>query len=197
MRGISFIEKLVGNLLLTLFFFISGCSRQNNDALSEQYHYDSEGRLIAKTNPDGKTTHYNYNDRGLLTEIIYPESRVQYGYDKNGNRIWMQDPTGMTEYYYDAFDRLIGVISKHSPWRLIWYDYDSWGYLRYMAILNLQMLEQELKYRNFLQALQQDLSLRQQKWPEYQFKLSEMLSRLQQESVEAKQRWFEYEVKYN
>jgi len=186
-------KTFVGFALLCAITVFTACSHGPG---AEQYHFNGQGKLLSKVSPDGKTTEYKYNDQGLLTEINFDESTVQFGYDKNGNRIWMQDETGTAEYYYDAFDRVIGVISKHSPWRLIAYDYDPWGNLIYVAIYNLQMLEQELKFREFLNELNQDLNLKQQKWLDFEFKLNEMMHQVRQENLVNKQRWLEYEVEY-
>jgi YD repeat-containing protein len=190
---------LVGIFTLSVILsvvFLGGCSHNPAGLISEQYEYDQEGRLKCKVTPDGKKIKYIYNAKGYLTKIIYPDGIVRFGYDESGNRIWMEDKTGTTEYYYDAFDRLIGVIWKHSPWRLIVYDYDPWGYLSYIAIYNLRLMELEHKYREMLYKLQIKSVERFQRWKELQFKFQQMIKCLKNEDIARKQHWLEYEVKY-
>jgi len=131
---------------LTLFFLLlfSGCS--NEGILSEQYEYDKDGRLICRITPDGSKTKYKYNDQGLLIEIKYPDSPVRYGYDANGNRIWVQNRSGKTEYKYDAFDRPIEVIFKYSPEKRIRYEYDPWNRISAIKILDGQNVNYQVKY---------------------------------------------------
>ncbi|HID08179.1 MAG TPA: hypothetical protein EYP10_13655, partial [Armatimonadetes bacterium] len=182
--------------LLTIIALMVGCSSRQERSLTEQYKYDSAGKLVCKIAPDGSKTEYKYNNRSLLTEVKYPGGWVRYGYDEDGNRIWMKDKTGTTEYYYDTFDRLVGVIWKHSPWKLIVYDYDPWGYLSYMAIFNLRMVEQELEYRDVLRELEMKSSDRVQRWRDRELRFQQMMERLRMENAERRQRWTEYEVRY-
>jgi len=59
-------------LLYTIIFYVSGCSDSHNTAnkaLLEKYHYDDEGRLVEKTNPDGNKTNFKYN--GIMTKVLY------------------------------------------------------------------------------------------------------------------------------
>lgn len=134
---------LIGILAL---IFLGGCSDHPSDLISEQYEYDQEGRLKCKVAPDGQKTKYTYNDKGHLTKVIYPDTTVQFGYDAQGNRIWMQDGTGRTEYRYDAFDQLIGVVFKHSPEKKVTYSYDPWGRISNLRILAESQVEYEVNY---------------------------------------------------
>jgi RHS repeat-associated protein len=197
MRCILTLRKstIVFFLLIAIALFI-GCSRRDKTVILEQYKFDSQGRLICKIAPDGGGTTYKYNKQGLLIEIRYPDGWVRYSYDENGNRIWMKDKTGTTEYYYDALDRLVGVIWKHSPWQLIIYDYDPWGYLTYMAIFNLRLMEQDLKYRNMLRELEMKSAEKVQKWRDRELVFHQMIGQLRIEDIQRRQRWMEYEVKY-
>lgn len=49
------------------------------------------GKLKSTTAPDGKKTKYIYDKKGFLTKVSYPDSSVQFGYDAQGNRVWMKD----------------------------------------------------------------------------------------------------------
>jgi len=186
-------------IIITLFIVIAlmvSCSSPQKDSITEQYKYDDEGRLVCRIAPDGSKTTFKYNEQGVPTEVRYPGSRVRYGYDENGNRIWMKDKTGTTEYYYDVFDCLVGVIWKHSPWRLIIYEYDPRGYLIYEAILNPQMMEQEQKYRDILADFRRKSADRVQHWKERELQFQQMMQQIKQENVIRRQQWTDYEVKY-
>ncbi len=87
------------------------------------YIYNPDDTLWKKTDPRGITCVHSYNNRGLVTEISYdalpnavlppnlpsrpiPSSRVTFGYDEAGNRIWMDDAPGRVDYTYDQLSRL-------------------------------------------------------------------------------------------
>jgi YD repeat-containing protein len=183
-------------LALAFLFFSPGCSRKPSGTISEEFEFDKEGHLVCRITPDGSKIKYKYNEQGLPVEIDYTDGPVLYGYDAAGNRIWMKDTSGTTEYYYDAFDRLVGVISKHSPWQLIIYDYDPFGHISYISIVNLSMMEQELKYREFLRELEKKLTQDLQRWRDREIRFYQMIERLKLEDAERKRKWMEYEVKY-
>lgn len=191
------------NLLLILIFSIlavlavTGCSTKSKHVIIEQYEYYKNGKLKAKIAPDGSRTKYEYNGQGLPIKIVYPGGRVLYGYDENGNRIWMKDQTGTTEYYYDAFDRLVGAIWKHGPWKLIVYSYDPWSYLNYMAIFNLNMMEQKIRYKDILRDIKIKPAERVKRWKERELRFQQILEQLRLENAEIKQRCTEYEVRYH
>ena len=126
--------------------FFSGCSPHAKRTVSERYEYDSEGRLTCKIAPDGSKTEYKYNNQGLLTKISYPKGTVSYGYDASGNRIWMEDEHGRTEYKYDAFDRLIEAVFKYSPEKVIRYEYDPWNRISSVEILGNERVDYRVKY---------------------------------------------------
>lgn len=124
-----------------------GCSQQQR-IISDQFKYNKEGRLICKIAPDGSKIKYKYNNQGLPIEIEYSNDSVRYGYyDTNGNRIWMQNRSGKTEYKYDAFDRLIEVIFKYSPEKRIIYEYDPWDRLSSTKILGNNSSDYQVKYK--------------------------------------------------
>ena len=183
-----------------IIFLITGCVPQVDPdfkVIKEQYKYDNNGRLISKTAPDGRKTYYRYNKLGLLGGIKYPDSWVHYEYDKNGNRIRISDRTGNTEYYYDAFDRLIGVLWRRNPQRLIVYDYDPWNRLIYTGIFKIQALKDKPKYRQLLRVfVKSPSSYKTQRWHEREIKFQQIVKQLKSEGEKSRERWTEYEVKY-
>lgn len=144
------IKKIcIGSLLVTILciFILAGCSRLSaEDTVSEQYQFDEEGRLINRITPDGSTIKFKYNDQGLPEGIEYPDDHLKYGYDTNGNRVWMQNRSGKTEYKYDAFDRLIEVTFRYSPEKRIIYEYDPWDRISGIKILGNNRIDYHVKY---------------------------------------------------
>jgi len=126
--------------------FALACSRQSKGIISEQYEFDKDGRLIYRITPDGSKIKYKYNNLGLPIKVEYPDDTVKYGYDANGNRIWMQNSSGKTEYKYDAFDRLIEVVFKYSPEKRIRYEYDPWDRITGIKILENDRIDYYVKY---------------------------------------------------
>jgi RHS repeat-associated protein len=82
-------------------------------------NYDSAGRLIETTDGLGAVTHYDYNDRGLLTEEIRPDPDgagpqdaplVRHAYEGAGNRVTTTDARGKVwRTTYDALNRVIAT----------------------------------------------------------------------------------------
>ena len=74
------LQKHIWYLHSFLIFLLvtANCSNYSNTHSSEEYHYDSNGRLIYKVSPDGNPTTFDYNDFGLLTEINYQDEQIQY-----------------------------------------------------------------------------------------------------------------------
>lgn len=70
--------------------------------------YDSLGREISKTDPNGNTTTYTYNARGNKTEILYPNgSKETLIYYKNGDLKKHTTQEGLTiAYKYDVLGRV-------------------------------------------------------------------------------------------
>lgn len=133
-------------LIIICLIVINSCSRSSNLS-TEEYQYDKEGRLICRVTPNGSKIKYKYNNQGLPIEIDYPDDPVRYGYDANGNRIWMQNRSGKTEYKYDAFDRLTEVtFAKYKPEKRIRYEYDPWNRISSIKILDGQNVNYQVRY---------------------------------------------------
>ena len=75
-------------------------------ARSRSFSYDSLSRLLSSTNPETGTVCY-----GLIAS-----GSCQSGYDGNGNLISKTDARGVvTQYSYDAINRLIGKVYTNAP----------------------------------------------------------------------------------
>ena len=142
----ALITAITCGILITLV----GCPGRSKEVVpkqyQEQYQYDTKSRLTCRVAPDGSKTEFQYNERGLLAKISYPKGSVSYGYDASGNRIWMQDKHGKTEYNYDAFDRLTDVIFRYGPEKKIRYEYDPWNRISAIKILDGGRAEYQVKY---------------------------------------------------
>jgi len=109
--------------------------------------FDEAGRLTKRTLANGLETVYTYDDANRVTSIMLRETATpsnviqsfQYGYDKVGNRLWIQYADGTGDVYdYDATYQLTGVkygvtnpqagyAAAANPDRTVVYQYDSVG----------------------------------------------------------------------
>ena len=101
-----------------------------------EFEYDSFGKLLSLTYPDGEKLCYWYDGSGQLTEIYVKERHNGYryvqeiGYDKFGDRIYMKYGNGAeTEYAYnDEMRRLDSLSLASSGYTLKrTYGYDDVG----------------------------------------------------------------------
>lgn len=142
-------QSIVAVTLLGIVAIMICCSSQHDMVTtSEQYEYDSKGRLLCRINPDGSKIKYKYNKQELPIEIKNQDDTVKYGYTANGNRIWMQSNAGKTSYKYDAFDRLIKVVYNynHNPAKELQYEYDPWNRISSIKISDAHNNNYQVKY---------------------------------------------------
>ncbi len=85
------------------------------------YSYRSSGQLAGITRPNTVATTYSYDTAGRLTGLHHVQggattlNNIVYGLDNNGNRDWMTDNDGLTDYVYDALNRLDAVTYPAIP----------------------------------------------------------------------------------
>jgi RHS repeat-associated protein len=98
---------------------------------TEGMTYDAAGNLKTKTDFNGKTTTYNYD---LINRLIakipdasFSAPTVTFTYTATGQRESMTDTSGITNYTYDARDRLT---KKATPEGTLTYTYDLGGNLK-------------------------------------------------------------------
>jgi RHS repeat-associated protein len=87
--------------------------------------YDKADNLVSVTDDAKRTTTYKYDPDNRLTEISYSDGKtptVKYEYNKDGDRIKMEDGTGTTTYEYDQLDRLTATKDGHG--NTAGYEYD-------------------------------------------------------------------------
>ncbi len=79
-----------------------------------EYSYKLNDQLASVTDARGIIVTYDYNGRGLLTQVLYSDETpdVFYEYGEYGERLWMQEKDlngneiGRTDYGYDQYKRL-------------------------------------------------------------------------------------------
>ena len=121
--------------LLAVFVGAAGCRSKQ---IASTYRYDREGRLTGIATPDNRKIEFQYDDHGLLRAAAYGGGRVQYTYDGNGNRIWMQDSGGSTQHFYDAFDRLSAVYWQRGGRGLVAYEHGPAGRISRVSYFSLK-----------------------------------------------------------
>ena len=79
--------------------------------------YDGLGNRLETSDPNKKTTTYEYDALYRLTGLLDPlQHRTGYEYDGNGNRVALTDANNVvTRYEYDGLDRLTAVIENYLP----------------------------------------------------------------------------------
>jgi RHS repeat-associated protein len=128
-------------------------STTNGAGQTIQYGYDTRGRLTSLTLPDGSQETYTYTGDNLissvtdasgttsydydpltrrLVRVTEPDGRyIRYAYDAQGNRTLMADSMGagqpeeVTQYAYDALNRLVQVTDPQGGVTNYTYDADG------------------------------------------------------------------------
>ncbi|WP_189575762.1 DUF6531 domain-containing protein [Marinobacter zhanjiangensis] len=118
---------------------------------TQVFHYDNQGRITARQEPDGATCQWAYDEQsGLLVAYRLPDGRTtQYGYDAWGRKVIEQLPDGRQHrWHYNVmgfctgeqtpdglvtrrrFDSVGRLLSEERPdgsqWR---YQYDANGWM--------------------------------------------------------------------
>jgi len=100
------------------------------------YSYDSMGRISERILPNGISTKYNFNARGLITGLTHSNDQnildqFKYSHDPVGNitqiekyRVGMETDNGLFKYTYDSLNRLIEATNNTSSKQ---YTYDAVG----------------------------------------------------------------------
>ncbi len=141
------------NRLETYTTAIDARSRSVSDARgTTSYTYDERGRMLSKTEPDGKqisytydsvtgkvasvttpsgTTQYRYNALGQLAKVVAAEGETVYAYNAIGNLQTKTLANGIVETYgYDGLNRVKLVEQKNVSGTVIgkyFYSYDLVG----------------------------------------------------------------------
>ena len=151
------VEKLEGETLTKYAYDnygkrLSRITTKGGEILDEYNTYDQFGRLV-KTQSNGKTVEYIYNNKNQLVEQIIDGNKIVFEYtklgqlsgktlfDKDGKTLselkYFYSPSGkiisrlangkLQEYKYDAKNQLLAVIDMESKSAVEEYVYDASG----------------------------------------------------------------------
>jgi RHS repeat-associated protein len=135
-----------GNRIETYNTAADARSRTVTDARgTTSYTYDEQGRMVSKTEPDGKqisytydlitgkvasvttpsgTTQYRYNGLDQLAKVISAEGETNYTYNVVGNLKTKTLPNGIVETYeYDGLNRVRSIVQKKDSTVIASYTY--------------------------------------------------------------------------
>jgi len=74
---------------------------------SYEYEYNKNGLRTGMTDHTGGTATYEYDGENRLTRVVYTDGTTEeYTFDKAGNRISLNQDGDITNYSYDAADRI-------------------------------------------------------------------------------------------
>ncbi|WP_068673368.1 MULTISPECIES: DUF6531 domain-containing protein [unclassified Variovorax] len=106
-------------------------SRTERNGRITRYTYNAAGQLITVTNPFGRTLNLAYNNAGLLSSVTTPDGRaIGYAYDASARLAQVSHPDGKTRsYLYEnaAFPKALTGIIDEAGVRLSTYAYDAQG----------------------------------------------------------------------
>ncbi|MDE2179886.1 MAG: hypothetical protein KGJ40_03440 [candidate division NC10 bacterium] len=71
------------------------------------YKYDPAGNPVERQDSQDRTTRLQYDSAGQLLEEVSPAGTTRYRYLPGGNRATVEEQGAVTQYRYDADDRLI------------------------------------------------------------------------------------------
>ncbi|MBA1362938.1 RHS repeat-associated core domain-containing protein [Burkholderia gladioli] len=93
----------------------------------ERVQYDSEGRLLAATDPLQRVTRYSYDSAGRVASRIDPlGQRLGYGYDRLGRLVRLTDANDASyTFRYDPVGRLLEEVEFDGKSTLYTYDEGS------------------------------------------------------------------------
>ena len=101
------------------------------DGTVVDFGYDDAGRLVERTHPNGTRADLSYDDAGQVLLVDWTRSgggtvsSTAYIYDDAGNRTRITDGRGLSQFSYDALDRLTGADYPDAP--DVDYEYDAGG----------------------------------------------------------------------
>ena len=95
------------------------------DGNAVQYVYDTDGRRIQKTGPEG-TTHYYLNGSAVIAQRTDDGERMDFLYDDKGNVFALEYEGSLYFYRLNLQGDVLGIINSDGK-EVVTYSYDSWG----------------------------------------------------------------------
>ncbi len=123
-------------------------TNRDKDIWNETNSYDKYGRLI-KTETEGKSVEYIYNDNNQLVEQILDDNKIKFTYTKLGQLeskiLFDKDGKELSElrYYYSKSGK---ILSRLANGKLQGYKYDSKNQLLAVVDLETNTLIEEYTY---------------------------------------------------
>jgi len=133
----------------------------------EEFDYYPVGTPLWKKSRKPGQTNYVYNKNNRLTSLSSPNISIGYGYDKAGNKDWMADVTGSTDFEYDELNRLKYVIypggkridysynevgnleTITTAFGIVTYDYDAYNRLSRITLPNQSVIDYHYDENNY------------------------------------------------
>lgn len=101
-------------------------TRTDENGKLEQFFYDAAGNLDHTINADGQTISFAYDSLNRLTTVGYPTGPpVQFTYDAAGQRRFMDDALGRTEWTYTLLGQIETVTDPFG--KQLGFHYDDNG----------------------------------------------------------------------
>ncbi|HYG83051.1 MAG TPA: RHS repeat-associated core domain-containing protein, partial [Pyrinomonadaceae bacterium] len=91
--------------------------------LSMSYVHDGVGNMTSRTDYNGATTAYTYDNLNRLTNVTYPDSAVAYAYDELSRLSSATNVNGTVSFTYDNRGRVAGMTGVEG--QAISYGYDA------------------------------------------------------------------------
>ena len=86
---------------------ISYRDREGKAAAGFAYRYDPAGNPVERQDSQGRTARFQHDSAGQLVQEVSPGGTTRYRYLPGGNRATVEERGTVTQYRYDADDRLV------------------------------------------------------------------------------------------
>ena len=157
---------------------------RSDTAVVSNVKYNSRNKLTKVVLNNLHELDFSYNSSGSLVDLHFGQGSVSYGYENGGNRLWIKDQTGATEYYRDELGRVSDAVWRHGHWRLIHYDHDSRGRIAGISVYDLDSALRTGSGGAELKVLDRGLPDRSADWRERRQAVASLLTRLEKTQPE-------------
>ena len=126
-------KTLVNDGVTVAFSYSDGGKRESvtDDRGTTLYDYDTQGRLLSRTEPDGTAVAYTYHASGQVETITAPSGVTTYAYTELNQLAKVTAPNGdETTYTYDAVGNLTRTERPNGTVQT--YEYDELNRLTYL-----------------------------------------------------------------
>lgn len=117
----------------------------------DNYTYYNDGRLETKTDPNGNTFTYAYDNLKRLESIVSANDNVQYNYDAQNNIESVQNNSGTIQLTYDNLNRLETTTDFYG--HTVAYTYDPASNIKSIAYTNTKTVHYDYYDDNLLKSV--------------------------------------------